>query len=220
MQGAVSTNLQIKSKSVIIADDHAIVRQGVRAVLGQIPNIHIVGEAVNGLEAIAMVKMHKPDMLVVDAAMPLAKGIEVLADTKRWSPETKIVLLTGFTANRILGQWLDAGVDGITLKSCTPDVMETAFRIVLEGGKFIAEDAQAILEENDGLNRLTLRETEVLSMIAGGHQNSSIAEQLGISKRTVEKHRGSLMVKLDVTTVAELMTFALREGLLDEHTQL
>lgn len=208
------------TKTVIIADDHAIVRQGVVDIFSKIPNTKIVAEAENGLVAIALVKRFKPDLLVVDAAMPLAKGIEVLAECRRWSPDTRVVLLTGFTAASILSQWLGADVEGILLKSCIPDVMEEAFIIVLGGGRYVSPGAQAILSETPAMSDLTLRETEVLSLLASGHQNQTIAARLGISKRTVEKHRSSLMQKLDVTTVAELMSYALKEGLLDEYKQL
>ena len=209
-----------KIKTVIIADDHAIVRQGVCDVFSSIPNTKIIAEAKNGLIAIADVKRLKPDLLVVDAAMPLAKGIEVLAECQRWSPETRIVLLTGFTAASILSQWLKANVDGIILKSCAPNTMKEAFNIALQGGRYISPGAQAILSEAPSISDLTIRETEVLSLLASGHQNQSIANRLGISKRTVEKHRSSLMHKLDVTSVAELMSYALKEGLLDEYKQL
>ena len=208
------------TKTVIIADDHAIVRQGVAQVLAGIEGAEIIAEAENGLTAISAVKQNKPDLLVVDAAMPLAKGIEVLAEARRWSPDTKVVLLTGFTSAGILSQFLEAGVGGILLKSCAPEVMKAAFEIALNGGHYVSPAVQAILEETPNVSELTLREIEILSLLASGHQNQSIADRLGISRRTVEKHRGNLMLKLDVTTVAELMTYALREGLLDEHKQL
>lgn len=206
--------------TAVIADDHTLIRQAVSHVLAKIPNVEIVAEADNGLAAISQIKKHKPDLLVLDAAMPFAKGIEVLAECNRWSPATRIVLLTGFTAAGVLGQWLDSNVDGILLKSCSSETMKKAFQIVLNGGRYIAPEAQSILSERSTITDLTMREIEILSLVASGHQNQSIAERLGISKRTVEKHRSNLMLKLDVTTVAELMTFALREGLLDEFKQL
>jgi len=207
-------------KTVIIADDHAVVRRGVAHVLSTIPATEIVTEVENGLEAISALKRFKPDLLVVDAAMPLAKGIEVFTECRRWSPSTKVILLTGFTSAGLLSQWITGGVDGILLKSCTPEDMKKAFEIVLGGGRYISPRAETILSETQTMSDLTPREAEVLSLIASGHQNLSIAKRLGISKRTVEKHRSSLMLKLDVTSVAELMTYALKEGLLDDHKQL
>lgn len=205
---------------VVIADDHGIVRQGVRNILEtalEQPEIH---EAQNGLEAVAAVKMHQPDLLVLDAAMPMARGIEVLADARRWSPETRIVLLTGFTASGILAEWLDADVEGMLLKSCQPEEMEKAFLTVLSGGKYMSDDVKALLLDIQDATPLSHREREVLSLIVTGSQNEDIADRLSISKRTVEKHRASLMAKLNVKTVAELMAEAYKRGLLEELKQL
>ncbi len=207
-------------KTVLLADDHLIVRRGIADILTTIRNTKIIAEAENGLDAIALLKLHKPDMAVLDAAMPHAKGIEVLADCRRWSPATRVVLLTGFTSAGILREWLDAGVEGMLLKSSPEEDMITAFETVLMGGKYIAPDVQEILTDTPHIDQLTHREREVLSLIASGHQNKSIADRLSISKRTVEKHRSSLMLKLDATSVAELMVYALKEGLLDGHKQL
>lgn len=207
-------------KKVVIADDHAIVRQGLVHLIEQIPDAKLVGEAENGLQAIALVKDHTPALLVLDAAMPLAKGIEVLADSHRWSPQTRIVLLTGFTSANILADWLDAGVDGMLLKTCSPEEMMEGIRTVLAGGKYVAAAVEDILEGADTIKSLTNREREVLSLIATGQQNAAIGERLSISPRTVEKHRSSLMTKLNVRSVAELMALALKEGLLDEFKQL
>ena len=207
-------------KTVIIADDHAIVRDGTIAILRQLPGVEVVAEVSDGLSAIAQVKTHQPQMLVLDAAMPGAKGIEVLADTRRWSKDTAIVLLTGFTSAGILADWLAADAEGILLKSCESGEMRDCFETVLSGGRYVATAARDILERTTAAAQLTNREREVLSLIAMGHQNSGIAERLSISTRTVEKHRASLMEKVGVHSIAELVAYALREGLLDQQTQL
>jgi len=209
-----------KVRKVVIADDHAIVRQGTIDILGRIPNIEIAAEADNGLTAISLVKKLKPDLLVLDAAMPMARGIEVYSEVRRWSPETAIMLLTGFTSLTLLSDWLDAGVDGVLLKTCPPEEMQSGFLALLNGSSFVAESVREKLEDAISPADLTSREREVLSLIASGNSNVDIANRLSISPKTVEKHRGSLMSKLEVHTVAELMVFALREGLLDEHKQL
>ncbi len=207
-------------RTAVIADDHAIVRQGTLQILTSIDNVEIVAEADNGLSAIAAVKKHEPDLLVLDAAMPMARGIEVYSEARRWTPQTRIVLLTGFTSLSLLADWLDAGVDGVLLKSCSPDELRRGFITVLEGGSYVAKSVQDKLGAAIAPSGLTAREHEVLSLIATGHANRAIAERLSISPKTVEKHRGSLMAKLGVHSVAELMVYALREGLLDEHKQL
>lgn len=221
----MSVILKIFSKSdtpvrVVIADDHALVRNGVRSILEHLIDEPFLEEASNGLEAVAAVKRVQPDLLVLDAAMPMARGIEVLADARRWCPDTKVVLLTGFTASGILSEWLEADVEGILLKSCQPDEMEKAFHTVLSGGRYITEDAKTMLLDMQNATPLSLREREVLSLIVTGHQNDEIGERLFISKRTVEKHRASLMAKLEVKTVAELMAEAYKRGLLEELKQL
>lgn len=209
-----------KDRTIVIADDHAIVRQGTLLLLSDIPNTRVVAQAADGLSALAAVKKHRPDMLVVDAAMPLARGIEVLSDTRRWSPNTRVILLTGFTSAGILSEWLDAGVEGMLLKSITPEEMKRGFEAVLEGGLFIAADIQDILKRANEVEKLTHREHEVMTLMTTGKTNAEIGDKLSISVKTVEKHRGSLMRKLGVNSVAQLMVYALREGLLEEHKQL
>ena len=206
--------------NVVIADDHALVREAICGVVDRIPSAKIVSQASNGIEAIAAIRLHKPKLLILDAAMPLARGIEVFAETRRWSPDTRVVLVTGFTSTAILLDWIDAGVDGIVLKTCSTEIMKTAFETVLRGSNYIAEDISILLENRPSHQSMTSREREVLSQLANGKTNSEIADQLAISVKTVEKHRASLMSKLGVHSIAELMVSALREGLLDEHKQL
>ena len=210
----------IQILNVVIADDHALVREAICGVVDRIPSAKIVSQASNGIEAIAAIRLHKPNLLILDAAMPLARGIEVFAETRRWSPNTRVVLVTGFTSTAILLDWIDAGVDGIVLKTCSTEIMKTAFETVLRGSNYIAEDISILLENRPSPQSMTSREREVLSQLANGKTNSEIADQLAISVKTVEKHRASLMSKLGVHSMAELLVSALREGLLDEHKQL
>ncbi len=204
----------------IIADDHAIVRRSLADILGAISTVELVAEAENGIETIALVKEHKPDLLLLDAAMPLARGVQVYGEVRRWSPDTKVAVVTGFTATGMLADWLAAGVDGLFLKSAEPEEMQRGFTEILAGGKFIAQEVSDKLEAEPDREQLTAREREVLALIAAGHQNVAIGEKLFISPKTVEKHRASLMAKLGVNSVSALLVHALREGLLDEHSQL
>lgn len=207
-------------KTVVIADDHAVVRNGTKQVLEQIGGVAVAAEVSDGLAAIAAVKQHQPDLLILDSAMPYAKGIEVLAETRRWSKKTVTILLTGFTSAGFLANWLAAEVEGILLKSCSTEEMKTCFETVLSGGRYFSKGAMETLERATNAVSLTDREGEVLSLLAMGHQNAGIGERLNISARTVEKHRASLMEKLGVGSLAELIAYALREGLLDQNTQL
>jgi DNA-binding NarL/FixJ family response regulator len=207
-------------RRAVVADDHAIVRRATCQILSEVPRLEVVAEAANGIEAIAAVKKHRPDLLVLDAAMPLARGIEVFADTRRWSPETKVALLTGFNSAGVLADWLNAGVDGLLLKSDPPEELKACFDALLGGANFVSAEVAAILKAAGPRPDLTHREREVLALIASGNANAAIADRLAISAKTVEKHRASLMAKLQVHSVAELLVYALKEGLLDEHRQL
>ncbi len=207
-------------KTIIIADDHAIVRQGTAQILMQIPDVEIVAEASDGLAAITAVKKHKPNLLVLDAAMPLARGVEVYADVRRWSPDTRVILLTGFTSVGLLSDWLNSGVDGMLLKTCSPEEMREAFIAVLGGSGYVAKEISNMLKDAGDTQDLTPREREVMALVVAGRTNVEIGERLFISVKTVEKHRGSLMAKLGVRSVADLMVVALREGWLEEHKQL
>ncbi len=208
------------STRAIIADDHAIVRNSLAAILDELGDVEVVAQAENGLETIALVKQHLPDLLLLDAAMPLARGVEVYGEARRWSPDTRIIVVTGFTGTSMLADWLSAGVDGLFLKSADPEEMKTGFSQVIAGGKFVSQAVADKLAAEPEREPLTDREREVLALLAAGHQNVAIGEKLFISPKTVEKHRASLMAKLGVNSVSALLTYALREGLLDEHRQL
>ena len=205
---------------VVIADDHAIIRDGLRAILGQIGGTQIVREASDGVEAIAAIKELQPDLLTLDAGMPLAKGMEVFVEARRWSQRTRIIVITGFTAKGHLSDWIAAEVDGLFVKSDTPDEMRAGIETVLNGGSYVSHSARAVLQEQPEPPPLTSRERQVLHLIADGHSNAGIAERLGVSAKTVDNHRTRLMAKLDVHSIAQLIAYALKEGLLDPSRQV
>ncbi|MEM0900648.1 MAG: response regulator transcription factor [Pseudomonadota bacterium] len=205
---------------VVLADDHEVFRAGTRDILQSIPDVEIVAEAGDGITTIKHVRKLQPDLLVLDSAMPMARGIEVFAEVRRWSPETSVVVLTGFTAPGFIADWLQAGVDGFLLKSCSVQDIRKGIETVLAGANYITPAASEILNNAVTPAPLTDREREVMAMVLAGRTNPEIAHRLSISVKTVDKHRGSLMSKLGVHSVAELMAFALREGLLDELKQL
>ncbi len=211
--------VDIPSKTVVVADDHSVVRSGVISILERDHTVEIVAQANNGLEAISAAKQHQPDMLVLDAAMPLARGIEVFCECRRWSPSTAVTLFTGFQSASLLSDWLHAGVDGILLKTDEPNDIQTGFDTVLSGGHYVSPTARKLIDECLDQEPLTLRERQVLSRVLGGDSNSDIASRLSISAKTVEKHRASVMRKLGVHSVSELMVTALQRGLLDDRLQ-
>lgn len=207
-------------RTIVIADDHALVRSGLKAVFQTIASAEIIAEAQNGIEAIAFAKRHKPTLLVLDVAMPLAQGVEVYTEARRWTPETRIAVLTGFRSPGMLADWMSAGVDGLFLKTTPPEEMTAGFSLLLEGGSYVAEEVREILQDLETQSDLTPREREILSLIATGFSNNEIAGRLGVSPKTVDNHRTSLMRKLEVHSVAELVARALRDGLLDHLRQL
>lgn len=209
----------------VVADDHQIVRSGLRGAL-ETPDlvsttpIKVVEEAADGLSAIAAVKRHKPDLLLLDVSMPHAGGVEVLLEVRRWSPKTKVVVFTGITAPGLISDLIDAGVDGLFSKAADNTEMFAKLQLILHGGRHIAQAFMDRLEDQPTRPKLTDRERQTLNMIIAGRSNKEIAAGLGISIKTVDKHRTSLMQKLEVSSVAQLVALALKEGLIDSAREL
>ena len=197
-----------------------IVRSALRQVLTGISGVEVVGEAENGVEAITLSKALQPRLLTLDSAMPMAKGMEVYGEVRRWAPDTRICLVTGITARGHLAEWVAAKVDGIVFKTCPMEEMHECFSLILEGGSHFSS---AVLRSIEGLApaaELTQRERQILHLLAEGSTNAEIAERLSISPKTVDNHRTKLMAKLEVHSMAQLLAFALKEGLLDQAAQL
>lgn len=215
----------MRTYTCVIADDHAIVRAGLRSALespGLIEEngITVLAEAANGLEAIAALRSHRPNLLLLDVQMPMAGGSEVLIEARRWSPDTKIVVLTGISAVGKLSELVDLGVDGLFSKATDNAGLYAALPAILRGSRKIAPEIETLLEASPRLSPLSDRERQTLNLIVAGRSNKEMAEILGISVKTVDRHRTSLMQKLDVHSVAQLIARALREGLIDPSTEL
>lgn len=207
--------------TAVIADDHEIVRSGLRGALerpGAVEDfgIRVVAEAADGFETLAAVKEHAPDLLLLDLTMPLSGGAEVFNDIRRWSPDTKIVVFSSVTAGGVLSELIEAGVDGLFAKGGPNDLLYEKLPLILRGGRFVAPEVLDMIGDRQDAVSLTPRERQTLHMILQGRTTKEIAAAQGISPRTAEKHRASLMGKLEVRSVAELMARALRDGLLDE----
>jgi DNA-binding NarL/FixJ family response regulator len=199
----------------VIADDHGIVRDATRRQLGSIPGVEIVGEADNGVTTIALLKRLHPDLLVLDIAMPHASGVVVLGEARRWSPLTRIAVLTGVKASGVLADVVASGVAGVMSKGIDSAELRAGFEAIVAGGTYVSGDIAMIIEAARGLRALTARERQVLSLAIQGKSNTEIAALLGISDKTVDNHRTSLMRKLEVHSTSELVALALREGLVD-----
>jgi DNA-binding NarL/FixJ family response regulator len=206
--------------TVVIADDHEIVRAAISDLLldrfgpGEI-RYEVVAFAENGLETLAAIKAHRPDLLFLDISMPLASGAEIIHDIRRWSPQTRIAVFTGVVAPGLLAGIVDAGADGLFSKSCSAREMVAKLPLLLRGGRYVADEFTDLIRRGQQAGALTGRERQVLNMIVAGKSNKEIAGELNISPKTVEKHRGSVMAKLEAHSVAQLMARALKDGLID-----
>ncbi len=208
---------------VLVADDHAIVRTGIRHVLESAPGFSVVAEASTGAEALELASSLRPDVAVLDISMPGDSGLRVAVELRQRSPETHVLILSMHDNTEYVLESLRAGVHGYLLKDTAATELRDAIRAVRRGESFfsppIAARLSAVVRGDPGaaaagaLWQLTPRERQVLIGIATGHTNREIAVQLGIGHRTVETHRESLMRKLDVRTVAGLTRLALEAGL-------
>jgi DNA-binding NarL/FixJ family response regulator len=208
---------------VLVADDHAIVRTGIRHVLETEPGFTVVGEASNGAEALALAVELAPDVVVLDISMPGGSGLGTAAELRRRCPDTRILILSMHDNAEYVLESLRAGVHGYLLKDSAATELGGAIRAVCQGESFfsppVARQLGAVVRgelsgQAGAVAALTSRERQVLVGVAGGRTNKEIAQELGISHRTVESHRESLMRKLDVYTVAGLTKIALEEGLI------
>ncbi|HEX2635924.1 MAG TPA: response regulator transcription factor [Gemmatimonadales bacterium] len=209
---------------VLVADDHAIVRTGIRHVLEGEPGFEVVAEASTGTEAVALALALRPDVAVLDISMPGLTGIQAAAELRRGSPETRVLILSMHDNTEYVLESLRAGVHGYLLKDGAAAELGDAIRAVCRGESFfsppVAYRLGAVVRGEVGggaaevLAQLTARERQVLVGVARGQTNKQMAQELGISHRTVESHRESLMRKLGVYTVAGLTRIALEERLL------
>ncbi len=175
----------------------------------------IDGVATDGLEAIALVKSFQPNLLILDFAMPHATGVEIIEEARRWSPSTKIAVLTGMNSRGILQHIFESGVEGIFLKSSENPDLASDFIAICEGEMRIDPAATGVVGTNPQSNALTGRERQILFSIARGETNAAIANRLGISANTVDKHRTNIMRKMGVHSTAALIARAFRDGLFD-----
>ncbi|HET7712953.1 MAG TPA: response regulator transcription factor [Thermoanaerobaculia bacterium] len=209
--------------SLVIADDHEVVRHGIRAVIERTADIRVVGEANNGVEAVALVSRLQPDILLVDLSMPRLGGIATIKEVVRVSPRTRCVVLSMYENSGYAAQALRSGARGYIVKQVGGSEIVHAIRRVAAGERYVSSSlSPAELESQlsritssglDLYDTLSGREREILQLVAEGSTSHEIAERLAISVRTVETHRANLMRKLDLHTVADLVLFAVERGL-------
>jgi two-component system, NarL family, response regulator NreC len=206
---------------ILLADDHALVRHGFRMILAAQPDMEIAGEAGNGREAVELAQKLKPDVVVMDVAMPELNGIEATRRLIELAPRTRVLALSMHKDNVYVREILRAGARGYLLKDSADADLIAAVRAVAKGEGYLSPGvSDAVLSDyrrhvTDPLDLLTSREREVLQLIAEGKTNKEIATSLTLSVYTVEAHRGRLMEKLNLHSTGELVRFAVRSGLID-----
>lgn len=202
---------------IALADDHNVVRQGLRALLEGVKDFRVVGEARDGKEMVELVARERPDVALVDVAMPSLNGVEAARRIVRDSPQVKVLVLSMYTGEEYVREAIAAGASGYLVKDSAADQLVEAIRVVARGDRFLSP-AIAHLAVKGGagaspLDRLTTREREVLQLIAEGNSNKEIAARLTLSVKTIEAHRTNLMAKLDIHDTASLTRFAIARGL-------
>jgi DNA-binding NarL/FixJ family response regulator len=207
---------------IVLADDHALVRQGFRRILEDEPDLAVVGEAGSGLEAIELVKTVQPDVVVMDMAMPEMNGLHAAREILKQRPSTRILILSMYSDEQYVRNALDAGVHGYILKGALETDMVRAVRAVAAGQQYLSPELASVLiralqsrssGEDDPYERLTQREKQVLQLIAHGKSNKEIAVLLDLSVNTVAVHRANLMNTLQIHKAAELVLYAVKRGL-------
>ena len=207
---------------VVLADDHTLVRAGLRKLLESLPEVTVVGEADDGLALLAMVQELQPELALLDIAMPGLNGLETAARLSRTAPGLRVLMLSMHQNEEYVRQALRNGAAGYMLKDAAPMELALAVRAVLRGEVYlspsvskgvVSDYVQRLRSEEPSGTGLTPRQTEVLQLIAEGHSSKEIARRLSLSVKTVETHRSQLMKQLDIHEVAGLVRFAMRNGL-------
>jgi DNA-binding NarL/FixJ family response regulator len=208
---------------VVLADDHHLVRKGIRALLEAIPDVEVVAETGNGREALELIETKRPDVAVLDITMPELNGLEVAARAAKEVPHTKVLLLSMHAGEAYVAQALRVGVAGYLLKDAADDELALALKAVVRGDVYLSPQisrqlverlARAADAEPDPLAGLTSRQREILQLVAEGSSSKQVAAKLGISIKTVEAHRAQIMERIGAQDVTGLVRFAIRVGLI------
>ena len=211
---------------IVLADDHNLVRKGIRALLEALPGFRVVGEAADGHTALELIERHQPDVAVLDITMPGLNGLEVASRAAKSAPTTKIVVLSMHAGEGYVAKALRAGVSGYLLKDAADDELALAMTAVSRGDVYLSPQISRQLVERlaradsepDPLAGLTPRQREILQLVAEGRSSKEIATLLDLSTKTVESHRAQIMERLDVHDVTALVRFAIRVGLISPDT--
>lgn len=206
--------------SVVLADDHALVRAGFKTLLSDLGGIEVVAETGDGLATVELVEMHSPDLVLMDISMPGLNGLDAAVQINKSSPKTKTIILSMHASESYVRRALQSGVSAYVLKDGSPDELKLAIRAVTQGeyylspavSKSVVQDYLCNQNEND-LDRLTPRQREILQLLAEGKTNKEVARLLDLSIKTVDTHRSQIMTRLEIHDITGLVRFAIRNGL-------
>jgi DNA-binding NarL/FixJ family response regulator len=217
-------NTSAKTIRVLLADDHTLVRAGIRALLEKVPGLEVAGEAGDGREVLDLIKMHQPDVVLMDITMPNLNGLQALARITRDFPKVRVIILSMHHNDEYVWQALKAGASGYLLKKSATAELETALQRVVRGEVYLSREIstgftrkfplEQIARSHSPLEQLTSRQREILQMLAEGQTTKAIASVLSVSDKTVEYHRARLMASLNIFDVPGLVRFAMRTGLI------
>lgn len=218
----------VPAYTIVLADDHALIRQGIKKIIEEDPSLTVIGEVGDGLELLNFLREKSPDLIVLDISMPNLRGIEAIAEAKKICPEVKILLLTMHKNEQYFCCAMSAGADGYILKDDSDTELLTAIASVVDGDIYIshffseelAEDVLTAYRTNRKYpcEPLTTRERQVLKLVAEGETSRDIAQLLSISTRTVEHHRANIMKKLNMKNAADLIRYAIGKGYVSNST--
>ena len=215
-----------KAITIVLADDHTIVRQGLAKLIEAEPNIQVVGEAENGRQAVTKVEKLQPDIVIMDIGMPLLNGIEATRQIKKIAPRTRVIILSMHAHDRYISELISLGASGYLLKDSTGGEIIKAISAAIKGDTYLSPSiSRRVIEDylslkkkssqEDLYSRLSNREREVFQMIAEGHATKEISEILCVSPSTVKTHRAHIMEKLQIDNIAHLIQFAIRLGIVE-----
>jgi len=214
----------MKTIRILIADDHSLVRDGIRAILQSVPEFEVVDEAWDGLDAIEKIQAKSPDIVLMDIGMARLNGLDAARRLRKESPNTRVVILSMHSNEEYVLQALRAGVAGYLLKDAKKQELIFALRTIFEGNTYLSPQVSRhvienyvsrIDQETSPLEQITPRQREILKLIAEGRTNKEIAQVLNISVKTVDTHRTQLMERLDIHDIAGLVRFAIKMGLVN-----
>ncbi len=212
---------------IVLADDHTLVRAGIRALLESLEGVQVVAEANDGNEALQLAKIHNPDILITDISMPLVNGLEVAEQLSKNLPEIRIIILSMHTDQEYVAQALRSGASGYLLKRSAIAELELAVHSVANGQNYLSPKiSKQVVEgfikrheiEDNPLAKLTPRQQQILEFVAQGHNTKEMAYRLKVSTKTIESHRLQLMERLEIHNISGLVRFAIRIGLVNTDT--